>query len=153
MRTARLDAAFAAEESKGLRLAFRLRLIALALVAVLLLAINSWPEVLYYYALMPGFIAIGALSLIRAKGKAGPTPAEWTRWVVPLLDLALATFAVAYINPFGGDEWLTLPMRLRLDNFLYLLVFIALATSAIRRVRFCGPARAPLSAGRWRRSG
>jgi adenylate cyclase len=128
LRTVRLEAAFAAEESKGLRLAFRLRLIAIALVSLLLLFINSWPEVLYYYALMPGFIAIGALSLIRAKGEAGPTPAEWTRWVVPLLDLALVTFLVAYINPFGGDEWLTLPMRLRLDNILYPLLFIALAT-------------------------
>jgi adenylate cyclase len=97
------------------------------LVAVLQLAINSWPEVLYYYALMTGFVATGALSLIRG-GKTGSGPAEWTRWVVPVLDLALATFGVAYPNPLGGDDWLTLPMRLRLDNFLYAVLFVALAT-------------------------
>ena len=128
MRTARLEAAFAAEEEKGLRLAFRLRLVALALVALFLLLVNSWPEVLYYDALMLGFIGVGALSLVPTRARPGTGPAEWTRWVVPLADLALVTFAVAYPNPLGGDEWLTLPLRLRLDNFLYPLLFIALAT-------------------------
>jgi len=128
LRTARVAAAFSAEEEKGLRLAFRLRLVALALVALFLLFINTWPEVLYYDALFLGFIGIGALSLVPASGRAGTGPAEWTRWVVPLVDLALVTFAIAYPNPLGGDDWLTLPLRLRLDNFVYLLLFVALAT-------------------------
>lgn len=127
-RAARLSAAFAAEEEKGLRLAFRLRLVALALVALFLLVVNTWPEVLYYDALFLGFIGLGALSLAPRPGRPGTGPAEWTRWFVPLADLALVTFAVAYPNPLGGDEWLTLPLRLRLDNFLYPLLFIALAT-------------------------
>lgn len=128
MRTARLEAAFAAEEEKGLRLAFRLRLVALALVALFLFLVNTWPEVLYYDALMLGFIGVGALSLVPARGRTRMGAAEWTRWVVPLADLALVTFAVAHPNPFGGDQWLTLPLRLRLDNILYPLLFIALAT-------------------------
>jgi adenylate cyclase len=127
-RADRLHVAFAAEEARGLRLAFRLRLIALALVALFLLLVNTWPEVLYLYALMLGFIGVGALSLVPVRAKAGTGPAEWTRWVVPLADLALVTFAVAHPNPLGGDEWLTLPLRLRLDNFLYLFLFVVLAT-------------------------
>jgi adenylate cyclase len=99
-----------------------------ALVAVFLLVVNPWPEVLYYDALLLGFIGVGALSLIPPRGNARAGPAGWTRWVVPLADLALATFAIAYPNPLGGDEWLTLPLRLRIDNFLYLLLFVALAT-------------------------
>jgi len=97
-------------------------------VALFLLVINTWPEVLYYDALMLGFIGVGALSLMPARGKAGAGPAEWTRWVVPLADLTLVTFAIAYPNPLGGDEWLTLALRLRLDNFLYPLLFVVLAT-------------------------
>ena len=128
MRTGRLEAAFAAEEEKGLRLAFRLRLLALALVALFLFLVNTWPEVVYYDALMLGLIGVGALSLVPACGRTRMGPAEWTRWVVPLADLALVTFAVAHPNPLGGDEWLTLPLRLRLDNILYPLLFIALAT-------------------------
>jgi adenylate cyclase len=127
-RADRLHVAFAAEEAKGLRLSFRLRLLAIALVALFLLVVNTWPEVLYYDALMLGLIGVGALSLVPARGTDRAGPAEWTRWVVPLADLALVTFAVAYPNPLGGDRWLTLPLRLRLDNFLYPLLFIALAT-------------------------
>jgi adenylate cyclase len=122
-----MAAAFAAEEAKGLRLAFRLRLIALVLVALFLAVVNTWPEVLYYYALMLGFVAVGALSRI-GTGGATPRPATGARWLVPFLDLALVTFLVAYPNPFGGDDWLTLPLRLRLDNFLYPLFFVVFAT-------------------------
>jgi adenylate cyclase len=100
----------------------------LALVALFLLVVNTWPEVLYYDALLLGFIGVGALSLVPTRGKAGAGAAEWTRWVVPLADLALVSFAIAHPNPFGGDEWLTLPLRLRLDNFLYPLLFVVLAT-------------------------
>jgi adenylate cyclase len=127
-RQERMVSAFGAEETKGLRLAFRLRLIGLVLVAVLLLGTESWPAVLYYHALMPIFAGIGALSLIRSGRRAGASTAEWTRWAVPLLDLALVTFAIVYPNPLGGDAWLTLPMRLRLANFLYPLLFVTLAT-------------------------
>src|SRR5689334_11492522 len=95
-RADRLHVAFAAEEAKGLRLSFRLRLLAIALVALFLLVVNTWPEVLYYDALMLGLIVVGALSLVPARGTDRAGPAEWTRWVVPLADLALVTFAVAY---------------------------------------------------------
>jgi adenylate cyclase len=124
----RMAGAFAAEECKGLRLAFRLRLIALALSALFLLYLTPGPQVLYTYMLMLGFVVTGVLSLIPDPARPGPSPAPWTRWVLPFLDLALVTFAIVSPNPFGGDEWLTLPMRLKFDNSLWLLLFVVLAT-------------------------
>jgi adenylate cyclase len=124
----RLATAFAAEEWKGLKLGFKLRLVALALVALLLPIIAPWPQVLYYHALMLGFVVTGALPLVAGRAGSAASPAEWTRWLVPLADLALVTFAVVYPNPFGGDDYLTLPLHLRLDNLLYLVLFVALST-------------------------
>lgn len=124
---ARMATAFATEEFKGLRLAFRLRLVALMMVAAFLVLISPWPQVLYTHALMLGFVVTGALSLIPAR-KPGSGPAEWTRWLVPLADVALTTFALMSPNPFGGEDWLTLPLRLRFDNMLYLMLFVAIAT-------------------------
>ncbi|MFO1184548.1 MAG: adenylate/guanylate cyclase domain-containing protein [Bauldia sp.] len=124
----RLNAAFAEEERRGLWLAFRLRLVALALIATYLAVVSPWPQVLYYHALMLSFVVTGALSLLPARGLPGAPAAEWTRWVVPVADLAIVTFALAFPNPFGGDEWITLPMRLRLDNMLYPLLVVALST-------------------------
>ena len=124
----RIADAFAAEEYKGLQLAFRLRLIALGLIALFLLWLSPWPQVLYFHALMLGFVATGLLSLTRDATRPGPSPAACTRWLLPVADLALVTFAVVQPNPLGGEEWFTPPLRLRLDNSLWLLLFVALAT-------------------------
>src|SRR5262249_21158695 len=53
---------------------------------------------------------------------------EWGRWLIPLIDAALVTFAIVYPNPFGNEDWLMRPAALRLDNVLYLLVFVGLST-------------------------
>ncbi len=124
---ARMVASFAAEEFRGLRLAFRLRLVALMMVAAFLVLISPWPQVLYTHALMLGFVVTGGLSLIPAR-KPASGPAEWTRWLVPLADVALTTFALMSPNPFGGEDWLTPPLRLRLDNMPYLMMFVAIST-------------------------
>ncbi len=125
-------------------LAFKLRLVAAALIAALLLAINAWPQVLYYHALMLGFVFTGAASLIPLRMGPGSPLTEWGRWLVPLADVALVTFAIVYPNPFGGDEWMTRPMSLRLDNMLYLLLFVALSTLSYspRQVLWTGVAGA-----------
>lgn len=124
----RMAGAFAAEEFKGRRLAFRLRLIALILTALFLQFLTPGRHLLYTYALMLGFVVIGLMSLIRDPARPGPSPAGWTRWVLPFADTALVTFVLIQPNPLGGDEWLTQPMRLGLDNSLWLLLFVALAT-------------------------
>ncbi len=138
----RLETAFAAEERNGLKLAFRLRLAALGLVAIFLTAVNPFPDVLYYYALLLGFIVTGAASLVpRPEGTGTP---EWTRWAVPLADLALATFAVVYPNPFGVSDFSDLPMLLRSDNLVFPVILIALSTltSSPRQVLWTGTAAA-----------
>jgi adenylate cyclase len=142
--TGPLAAAYAAEEISGLRLAFWLRLTALVLVALFLPVITDWPQVLYYHGLMLGFVVIGGLGLIPGPGGAGSREAAWTRWLLPLADVALVTFAVIHPNPFGGDAWVTLPMRLRLDNILFFLPFVAVATLTYspRQVLWTGAAAA-----------
>jgi len=42
--------------------------------------------------------------------------------------MALLAYAIIVPNPFGGDDWLSLPTRLQLENSLYLVIFIALST-------------------------
>jgi adenylate cyclase len=124
----RLATAFAAEEWSGLKLGVKLRLVAIASVALLLPIITPWPQVLYYHAVMVGLVVTGALPFIASRAGGAAGPAEWTRWIVPFADLALVTFAAIYPNPFGGEEYLTLPGHLRLDNLLYLVLFVALST-------------------------
>ncbi len=142
--TARLAAAYAAEEYSGLRLAFRLRLVALLLIALFLPIISDWPQVLYYHALILGLVVTNGLALIAGPLGAGTSLVAWTRWLLPLADVGLVTFALVYPNPFGGDAWLTLPMRLRLDNMLFLLLSVALATLTYspRQVLWTGVAAA-----------
>src|SRR5258706_8652455 len=140
----RLETAFWIEECRGRKLGFKLRLIATGLIAIMLLMLNVWPQVLYYHVLMLGFVATGASSLMPIRLGPGSRATEWGRWLVPLADVALVTFAVIYPNPFGGDEWMTGPVWLRLDNMPYLLLFVALSTLSYspRQVMWTGIAGA-----------
>jgi adenylate cyclase len=124
----RIDAAFFVEECRGRELAFKLRVIAIAAISLLLLTIVPWPAVLYYYALMLGFIANGALAFVPRYLGPGSRYTEWGRWLVPAIDAALVTFALVYPNPFGDEAWMTRPLALRLDNVLYLMLFVGLST-------------------------
>ena len=124
----RLATAFATEERNGLRLAFKLRLGALAVVALMVVLLNPWPQFLYYLALLGGFVGIGALSLIPGGAETGSRPPAWTRWIVPLADLALVTFAVVYPNPLGRNDWSELPLILRSGSLLYPVILVALST-------------------------
>ena len=124
----RIDAAFFIEECRGRELAFKLRVVAIAAISLLLLTIVPWPQILYYWALMLGFIANGSLAFVPRYLGPGSRYTEWGRWIVPLVDAALVTFALVYPNPFGGEAWMTRPLALRLDNVLYLLLFVGLST-------------------------
>lgn len=123
----RLAAALADEEANGVRLAYVLRLAALLLISGFLTAVASWPQVTFYYGILLAFVVTGALSLIPdRRGRGGL--AEWTRWLVPVADLAIVAFALAHPNPFGSEPYLTLASRLRYDSVLYLVLVIALST-------------------------
>ena len=77
---------------------------------------------------MLGFIANGALAFVPRYLGPGSRYTEWGRWLVPAIDAALVTFALVYPNPFGDEAWMTRPLALRLDNVLYLLLFVGLST-------------------------
>ncbi len=124
----RIDTAFWVEECRGRSLGFKLRVIAIVAIAALLAAIFPWPAVLYYYTLMLGFVAIGALALVPRHLGPGSSLTEWGRWLVPVADMALVVFALLYPNPLGGEAWIARPTVLRFDNVLYLLIFVALST-------------------------
>lgn len=120
-----LDAAFVAEERSGLILAFKLRIATLTAVLVFLTIFTPWPAVLYFYALHAGFATTGLITLLAAKGKL---TLVWSRWIVPVGDLGLVTFALLYPNPLVPGGWEQLPIHLRSENVLYLLIFVAMAT-------------------------
>ncbi len=63
----RLAQALNQEETAGLAFAFRLRVIALALVAHWLVAIVPMPRLLYYLGLVALFLLLGALPLLLAR--------------------------------------------------------------------------------------
>lgn len=140
----RIDAAFFIEECRGRELGFKLRVIAIAAISLLLLTIVPWPEVLYYWALMLGFILNGALAFVPRYLGPGSPYTEWGRRIVPVIDAALVTFALLYPNPLGNEAWMTRPMALRLDNVIYLLVFVGISTLSLspRQVIWTGVAGA-----------
>ena len=140
----RIDAAFFIEECRGRELGFKLRVIAIVAIALLLLAIIPWPGILYYWALMLGFVANGALAFVPRYLGPGSPYTEWGRWIIPVVDAALVTFALLYPNPLGNEAWMTRPMALRLDNVLYLLVFVGISTLSLspRQVIWTGVAGA-----------
>src|SRR5258708_35592401 len=75
----RLDAAFWIEECRGRKLAFKLRLIAAGVIAILLLVITPPPQGLYYHPLMLGFVGTRALAFIPPRLGPGSGPAQWGR--------------------------------------------------------------------------
>lgn len=119
-RLDRLDAAFADEVERGLALAARVRLIALAVIALWVAVENPWPEFLYLYPYLGLFVLFGYLPLLaRRDGR----PVEWVRFLCPLLDTGLFTLLVMLPNPLEPNV-LPAQLRLRFGNEIYLFVFI-----------------------------
>lgn len=119
-RPARLDLAFADEVERGLALAARVRLVALAVIAVWVAVENPWPEFLYLYPYLGLFVLLGWLPL---RARRDGRPVEWVRFLCPLLDTGLFTLLVMLPNPLEPDV-LPAQLRLRFGNEIYLFVFI-----------------------------
>src|SRR5262245_54231419 len=93
---ARLREAFAAEEDRGLVLATRVRLVAIAVIAVWTLIENRLPGGIYYFWIAVAFGVTGVAPLtLRRLGVRG----RWPLYVFPALDVALFTAAVLVPNP------------------------------------------------------
>lgn len=136
--SAHLKEAFAREEEAGLRFSFRLRLIALTVIAAWLLYSVPMPRVLYYLGLVALFTALGAVPLLlRGYGRWGLGAIA----LVVLLDSGLLAYTLLAPNPFLDTTWPP-QMTLRFHNFLYFFVFLAGAALSYSPVHvlWCGAA-------------
>jgi adenylate cyclase len=122
-RSARHRAAFAREEYHRLQHAGRVRAVALTVIAVWIVVENPFPEFLYFYAFVVVFGALGfAPPWLHRSGRYR----HWMRFLFPLLDLSLLTFAVFFPNPLE-HELQPAQQVLRFGNELYVFVFIGAA--------------------------
>jgi adenylate cyclase len=116
---ARLRAAFADAERRGLVLTTRVRLASLAVFALWLPFENPSRSVFFYYPFLAGFALIGLVPLaLERLGWSAP----WQRYVFPVLDVALFTAAVLVPNPL--QRGFPPPLMLRFGNEIYLFVFL-----------------------------
>ena len=119
----RLREAFAAEVLRGLRVGFFARVFSLGVIAVWLGISNPFPDVVYLWALLAGFILLGWLPYNHyRRRKSG----YWPRYAYPLADMALITFTLLFPNPFSDLIFGAYPaLALRLGNEIYFFILIA----------------------------
>ena len=120
----RVQHAFAEEEYRGLLLATRVRMVALAVIAAWLTVENPFPEIFFYYGVLIGFGVLGIAPLaLRRAGLYAP----WQRYLFALLDVSLTTIVIMAPNPLSHQPALPPQLRLRLGNDLYFYVFLTAA--------------------------
>jgi adenylate cyclase len=121
---AQLSAAMAGERRAGVRLAIRVRFIALAVMAFWVATRAVGPAQLYYLAIVAGFalLGLGQILVSRRTGR----PARVASGVLAMLDMSLLTLALVVPNPLAHPDW-PVAMQLRLGNFDFFYLFIAFA--------------------------
>ncbi|MDP4026229.1 adenylate/guanylate cyclase domain-containing protein [Methylobacterium sp. NEAU 140] len=108
-------------ELDGLGFAFRARVFAIAVVSAWLLVSVAWPRNLYYLAIAAGFFLLGYLPYrLRRHRLAGPIKLAFV-----VLDVALMTAAILMPPPFGLSADWPVQMRLRGQEFLYIVLLLA----------------------------
>ena len=139
-----IEAALRTAELRGLELMAYARLVTLAAVALFIATENPFPAVLFFEAQIAGFVlaGLGPFWLVRA---------GWGRSWPPMLFTAIdyILFPIAFYTPNPWlDDWLTLALRTRLGNEVYLFLPLAgmAITGAPRLVLWAGLCAA-LSAG------
>jgi adenylate cyclase len=118
----RLNAAFAREEARGMRLAVGARLVALAVIAAWLVFSIREIAVLYYLMLIVIFMAGGVALLRLAETGRGR---RWHKYAFATFDAVILIVALLGPNPLLVEQ-LPPSFALRWDNFLYLFLFVAL---------------------------
>lgn len=117
-------AALEKHKTEGMRLAVRARLIALAVIVVMLPITNPRPEVLYYEAYAILFALIGWAQL-----RAATVGRSRIEVLLMLADIVLLTIVVVTPNPFAVAEQ-PLGMQYRFGGHSYLFLYLALGTLA-----------------------
>ena len=109
---------------QGLELAVRARLIAMAVIAVMVSILTPWPELLYYLVIVVLFVLIGLAQ--RRYGRVGLSRVEL---VLLFCDLLLMTIVAAFPNPFAAQPMPTeFIYHFELHKFFFVL--LAMATLA-----------------------
>jgi len=136
----RLAEALLAEEARGQRLAAWVRVVALLVIGLWVFFENAAGAVIYYEAILLLFVLLGFVPVwLRDRGLFAP----WQRYVFPVLDFALLTYALIAPNPLE-DTWFPDAWRLQFSNEVYFFVLIAgsIATYSPRVVLWSGFAAA-----------
>ncbi len=107
------------EKYEGHQLAFFVRAVALAILAVLIPILTPQLHMLFYVGVISAFILIGWLQLRAAK--VGQSRLEL---VLIFADIALLTMAFIVPNPFHPDTFPT-AFTYRFDNFMFFFLFLA----------------------------
>lgn len=118
------EAALERHKREGMDFAVRARFIAMGVIAVMLPLVNPRFEMIYYEAILLGFVAIGWMQ--RRVARVGRNRREM-RLIVA--DILLMTAALLVPNPLDHDA-MPLAMQYRSGGFAYFFVLIALATLA-----------------------
>lgn len=112
------------EKREGQHIAVIARTVALAIIAILLPFLNPERSVIYYEALLLGFVVIGwAQWRVARVGRSG------TELALLFADIALLTFAILVPNPFNQDATPT-AFVYRFGNFIYFFILLAIGTLA-----------------------
>lgn len=118
-----LQKAMTNHKREGLALAFAARMIALVAIAVFLLFVVPWPNVIVAEAYIAAFALVGWLQ--RKYGRTGRSRLEM---FLVFCDFALMTLVVVVPNPLAAQMPPT-PVQFRYDTFYF--VFIVLAGTSI----------------------
>ena len=118
------EAALTQHKREGMELAFRARMVALGVFAVMLPMIGSIGTALYFEIMIVLLVIVGWLQ--RVAFRAGRQDLE-----LPLIfaDVAIMTVAIVAPNPFQPVDWPP-PMEFRSEAFKYFFVFLAFGTLA-----------------------
>lgn len=116
----RLERVFAAETRRRLRGSVGARSLALLVVGALLLLIVPWPEVLFYHALILGFIAIGLAQYALARSAHDR---DWHAYAFVALYFVLIGLTLMYPNPFAANP-LPAQFQFRFGNFAFFYLIL-----------------------------
>ena len=132
----RLQSAFAAENDVGIRLAARVRLFAVPILAVWVTIENGWPMALFQLAFIVAFTAIGvAPLLLRRWGRHAPRQ----DYLFPFLDMFLLTLLLLLPNPLEADRPpAAMTLRYRNEIYFFLLMVTSVFTYSPRIVLWSG---------------
>jgi len=121
-RNANLQAAFAKEEQRSLKLLMQVRLAASTAI-IIYLTIRFFDQGgIYWSALTAVFGGFGCLQYLTARSRQY---AAWQKYLFVALDLALVTFIIIYPNPLMTYPF-PLAEQFRFPNFDFLYIVVAL---------------------------